>query len=143
VAIVGVAVMRSDGGGGTPASEASGAQAGLPNTPDYHSLAVNPSDPNRILLGTHQGLFTSSDGGKTWAFEALSGQDAMNLARNGRENGLDSRTQRLREEHGRRENLDQPSAERAAIARSSRLRGRSARSKDAVRGRRWRGTLPL
>src|SRR6266540_2380072 len=81
--IIGVAVTRSNGGSGTPASRGSGTTAGLPNTPDYHSLAVNPLDPNHILLGTHQGLYTSSDGGSTWAFEALSGQDAMNLARTG------------------------------------------------------------
>ncbi len=81
--IIGVAVTRSNGGSGTPASRGSGTTAGLPNTPDYHSLAVNPLDPNHILLGTHQGLYTSSDGGTTWAFEALSGQDAMNLARTG------------------------------------------------------------
>jgi photosystem II stability/assembly factor-like uncharacterized protein len=83
-AIVAVAVTRSDGGGGTPpAQEGERATAGLPNTPDYHSLAVSPTNPSRILLGTHQGLFGSSDGGKTWAFETLSGQDAMNLARTG------------------------------------------------------------
>lgn len=83
-AIVGVAVTRSDGGGGTPTSkEAAEPAAGLPDTPDYHSLSVSSTNPSRILLGTHQGLYSSSDGGKTWAFETLSGQDAMNLARTG------------------------------------------------------------
>jgi photosystem II stability/assembly factor-like uncharacterized protein len=85
-AIVAVAVTRSDGGGGAPSSQERGpATAGLPNTPDYHSLAVSPTNPSRILLGTHQGLYRSSDGGKTWAFETLAGQDAMNLARTGRQ----------------------------------------------------------
>ena len=54
---------------------------GLPNTPDYHSLSVDPTNANGILLGTHSGLYRSTDGGKTWAFQALSGRDAMNLAR--------------------------------------------------------------
>jgi len=33
------------------------------------------------MLGTHVGLYVSSDGGGHWRFEALSGDDAMNLAR--------------------------------------------------------------
>ena len=33
--------------------------AGLPNTPDYHSLLVNPADPQRLVLGTHAGLYAS------------------------------------------------------------------------------------
>jgi photosystem II stability/assembly factor-like uncharacterized protein len=83
-AIVGVAVTRSNDGAVTPASnEVAEPAAGLPDTPDYHSLSVNPTNPSRVLLGTHQGLFSSSDGGKTWTFEALEGQDAMNLARTG------------------------------------------------------------
>jgi photosystem II stability/assembly factor-like uncharacterized protein len=57
------------------------ARAGLPNTPDYHSLLVAPNDPNRLLLGTHFGLYSSADGGRSWSFEGLSGKDAMNLAR--------------------------------------------------------------
>lgn len=52
---------------------------GLPDTPDYHSLLVNPADPARLLLGTHAGLFESTDGGKNWTAAALAGQDAMNL----------------------------------------------------------------
>jgi photosystem II stability/assembly factor-like uncharacterized protein len=83
-AIVGVAVTRSTGGSGTPTSnEAAQPAVGLPDTSDYHSLSVSPTNPSRILLGTHQGLYSSSDGGKTWAFKTLSGQDAMNLVRTG------------------------------------------------------------
>lgn len=78
-AIVAAVVITSGGNGGKVVARAEG----LPNTPDYHSLSVNPTDPNSILLGTHTGLYRSSDGGKTWAFQALSGQDAMNLAQPG------------------------------------------------------------
>jgi photosystem II stability/assembly factor-like uncharacterized protein len=53
----------------------------LPNTPDYHSLLVAPNDPERILLGTHAGLYESTNGGRDWRQVALVGQDAMNLAR--------------------------------------------------------------
>jgi photosystem II stability/assembly factor-like uncharacterized protein len=44
-------------------------------------LLVAPGNPARLLLGTHQGLFGSSDGGRTWQKTGLSGHDAMNLAR--------------------------------------------------------------
>lgn len=54
--------------------------AGLPDTPDYHSLLVAPADPRRLVLGTHSGLYESGDGGRTWRFSTLEGQDAMNLA---------------------------------------------------------------
>ncbi len=56
---------------------------GLPDTPDYHSLLVNPSNSQKLMLGTHVGLYVSPDGGRHWRFEALSGDDAMNLARPG------------------------------------------------------------
>lgn len=59
--------------------------ARLPRTSDYHSLLVAPNDPARLLLGTHQGVFGSNDGGRTWRKAGLSGQDAMNLARPSRE----------------------------------------------------------
>jgi photosystem II stability/assembly factor-like uncharacterized protein len=55
---------------------------GLPQTRDFHSLIVSSGDPNRILLGTHQGVYRSTDGGRAWRLEGLSGNDAMNLARN-------------------------------------------------------------
>jgi photosystem II stability/assembly factor-like uncharacterized protein len=82
--VVGVTVaialiaLRGGGGGSPGAQEAS---AGLPNTPDYHSLLVSPSNPRKLVLGTHSGLYGSSDGGRHWRFDALSGNDAMNLAR--------------------------------------------------------------
>src|SRR5207237_6374193 len=71
-----LAVVATQGGGG-----GSTASAGLPNTPDYHSLLVNPTNPRKLVLGTHIGLYVSSDGGRHWRFNALSGDDAMNLAR--------------------------------------------------------------
>lgn len=54
---------------------------GLPNTPDYHSLLVDPSDSKKLVLGTHNGLYVSTDGGRSWRFDALARQDAMNLTR--------------------------------------------------------------
>ena len=73
-AVAAVVATQGDGGGST-------VSAGLPNTPDYHSLLVNPTNPRKLVLGTHVGLYVSSDGGSHWRFDALSGHDAMNLAR--------------------------------------------------------------
>jgi photosystem II stability/assembly factor-like uncharacterized protein len=55
--------------------------AGLPQTPDYHSLLVSPADPRRLLLGTHAGLYASTNGGRSWTTAGLQRQDAMNLVR--------------------------------------------------------------
>jgi len=71
-----VAKDQAQSGGDGPAA----ATGGLPNTPDYHSLLVAPSNPEHVLLGTHAGLYESSDGGRDWRWVALEGQDAMNLA---------------------------------------------------------------
>lgn len=54
---------------------------GLPNTSDYHSLLVDPNDPAKLMLGTHDGVYVSTDSGGHWHFDGLSGSDAMNLAR--------------------------------------------------------------
>jgi photosystem II stability/assembly factor-like uncharacterized protein len=70
-----VAIVTTQGGGGAKAS------TGLPDTLDYHSLSVSPKNADAILLGTHYGLYRSGDGGRTWIAQALSGKDAMNLAR--------------------------------------------------------------
>jgi len=75
--IAAVAVATQRGGGRAAAS------AGLPNTPDYHSLLVEPTNSRKLVLGTHAGLYVSSDGGRHWRFDALAGNDAMNLARPG------------------------------------------------------------
>ena len=76
VAAIGIALTRGSG------DETSGATAAaLPNTSDYHSLLVAPNAPDQLVLGTHQGLFRSTDGGRSWAQAELVNQDAMNLAR--------------------------------------------------------------
>lgn len=76
VVVVVVLALTVFGRGGGESSA-----AGLPHTPDYHSLLVSPTDPERLTLGTHNGLYVSSDGGRHWRFAALSGDDAMSLAR--------------------------------------------------------------
>lgn len=54
---------------------------GLPATPDYHSLLVDPDDSERLLLGTHAGVYESTNGGVSWRVGGLAGKDAMHFAR--------------------------------------------------------------
>jgi photosystem II stability/assembly factor-like uncharacterized protein len=58
---------------------ATAAAAGLPDTPDYHSLLVAANNAEALTLGTHNGLYRSADGGRSWQSTTLVGQDAMNL----------------------------------------------------------------
>ncbi|MGH2725556.1 MAG: WD40/YVTN/BNR-like repeat-containing protein, partial [Actinomycetota bacterium] len=64
-----------------PAEQVAPPAVGLPHTPDYHALFVSPADARDILLGTHAGLYESSDGGRSWRKGQLAGNDAMNLVR--------------------------------------------------------------
>lgn len=75
LAAVALAYVLGRGSGDTAVPE-----SGLPRTPDYHSLLVAPGDANTLSLGTHDGLFRSLDGGKTWTAASLAGNDAMNLS---------------------------------------------------------------
>jgi photosystem II stability/assembly factor-like uncharacterized protein len=54
---------------------------GLPRTPDYHSLLVDDNDGRHLWLGTHLGLYESTDGGRSWRAAGLEGRDVMNLTR--------------------------------------------------------------
>jgi photosystem II stability/assembly factor-like uncharacterized protein len=45
---------------------------------DLHSLAVDPTDPDRVVVGGHEGGAVSDDAGKTWTQAAgIEGADAM------------------------------------------------------------------
>jgi len=69
-----------------PAEQVAPPAIGLPHTPDYHALLVSADDPRRLFLGTHAGLYESTDGGRSWRKGPLPGEDAMNLVRT--KNGL-------------------------------------------------------
>ena len=48
---------------------------------DLHSLVLDPTDPARLFIGSHQGVSVSSDGGDTWeVVRSLDGSDAMGWA---------------------------------------------------------------
>lgn len=50
------------------------------DTQDFHSLAFDPENPDRIYFGHHYGLKVSDDAGKSWNDTTMSGVDAMQLA---------------------------------------------------------------
>jgi photosystem II stability/assembly factor-like uncharacterized protein len=78
LALAGIWIVLTRG----PGDDTTGAAAALlPDTSDYHSLLVAPNTPGQLILGTHQGLFRSTDAGRSWTQAELANQDAMNLAR--------------------------------------------------------------
>jgi hypothetical protein len=45
---------------------------------DLHSLAVDPNNPDRVVVGGHEGGAVSDDGGKTWTqASGIEGANAM------------------------------------------------------------------
>lgn len=78
VVVSGLFLLIGRGGdeGGSD-SEAAGALTGG----DFHSLAVDPADPDRLFAGGHEAVSVSADGGTTWReVESLRGADAMGWA---------------------------------------------------------------
>lgn len=76
MAVVAVTASREGGGGEQGASSSAGFVGG-----DLHSLVVDPTTPGRLLVGGHDAVSTSSDGGRTWSrVESLDGADAMGWA---------------------------------------------------------------
>ena len=75
VAVGIIALVASQGGasGGRPT-----AWADL-RTIDAHSLSFVGDGPTNVLFGHHQGVFASSDGGRSWDLLGL-GRDAMQMA---------------------------------------------------------------
>ncbi len=77
VAVIALAVVLNTGGR-TAVGEAT-AWSTL-GTPDVHSLAFDPADPQHLYFGHHGGLLETKDGGRSWQGTALRGADAMNVA---------------------------------------------------------------
>lgn len=93
VAVVALAVVLDTGGraavgeaaAGTATAAAGTATAGEATawstlrTPDVHSLAFDPVDPQHLYFGHHGGLLETRDGGRSWQGTALRGRDAMSV----------------------------------------------------------------
>ena len=65
----GAHVWRSEDAGVTWQSLAGKGATALPDVP-VHALVIDPRNSQRLFIGTDLGLFTTTDGGKTWASEA-------------------------------------------------------------------------
>ena len=61
-------VWRSADGGETWSSIDGGGKAAVPDIP-VHSIVVDPGNPERLYIGTDLGVFTTINGGRTWAVE--------------------------------------------------------------------------
>jgi photosystem II stability/assembly factor-like uncharacterized protein len=68
-AIIGIGAVSRMTGSDTSASASTTATltgAAVPSSLWYWTMAVSPSDPNVLIVGSANGLFRSTDGGKTW-----------------------------------------------------------------------------
>ena len=74
---------------GDAAGTGPGGELSQLRTPDFHSMAISPADPNVILYGHHGGVLRSTDGGRTWSKTSLAGasDDAMGMGIAGPEPG--------------------------------------------------------
>lgn len=62
-------LLRSaDGGLSWSAIDRRGQANGIPDIP-VHTLAIDPDNTQRLIVGTDLGIFVSTDGGATWAVE--------------------------------------------------------------------------
>lgn len=73
-------VMASDSSDEGPGAAASAQPIATLKSPDFHSLLVDPQNPEHILFGSHAGLQESHDGGVTWKEGTLRNADAMQLS---------------------------------------------------------------
>jgi len=75
-------IVASQRGDESSAGEpGSGAELSILQTPDFHSMAVSPRDPDLVLYGHHGGVLRSVDRGRSWAETNLTGEtdDAMGM----------------------------------------------------------------
>jgi photosystem II stability/assembly factor-like uncharacterized protein len=80
--IVGFAIVAIAVGAILLSMSPGGQQTGSTGRPyvggDLHSLAVDPTDPDKVVVGGHEGGAISSDGGQTWRqASGLEGADPM------------------------------------------------------------------
>jgi photosystem II stability/assembly factor-like uncharacterized protein len=77
VVLVALALLVGGRDDNAPGTGTSGAVVGG----DLHSLVVDPANPQRLLVGGHQAVSDSSDGGRTWRrIPSLDDADAMGWA---------------------------------------------------------------
>lgn len=50
------------------------------DAPDFHSLLIDPQNPDHVFFGAHSGIQESLDGGFTWQAGTLGNADAMSMS---------------------------------------------------------------
>ena len=74
IALAGVSYLLLSGGTGSDVGSSGDAHVGG----DFHSLAVDPTNPETVMVGGHEGAAISDDGGVTWRqIPDLEGSDPM------------------------------------------------------------------
>ena len=78
-------VSRSTGSNtaATTATVVSSTSGTAPSAMWYWTMTVSPSDPNLLVLATSDGLYRSTDGGKTWQSTGPKGFNATSVVQNG------------------------------------------------------------
>ncbi len=64
----GAGIYKSSDGGATWSSIDGHGATAVPDIP-VHSIVVDPANPERLYIGTDLGVFTTINGGRTWAVE--------------------------------------------------------------------------
>jgi photosystem II stability/assembly factor-like uncharacterized protein len=65
------------------ASVATGTAGAVPSSMWYWTMAVSPSDPNVLVVGSASGLYRSEDGGKSWAAVGPKAFNATSVVQSG------------------------------------------------------------
>ena len=83
VALLGLVAWRmvaSNARSDSADSDSSARSIATLNASDFHSLLVDPQNPEHIFFGSHAGMQESQDGGYSWKAGELRNADAMQLA---------------------------------------------------------------
>ena len=76
VATMSAGVCRTTDSGATWITVSSGLPTGTNNFPQtLRSIAINPSTPTTLLVGTQSGIYRSTDNGATWALAGATGAE--------------------------------------------------------------------
>lgn len=76
-------ISRSTSSTVAPPVAVAAAESVLPPVTWYWTMAVSPTDPNALALGTSGGVFRSADGGKTWTQSGLKGVNTTSIVQAG------------------------------------------------------------
>jgi photosystem II stability/assembly factor-like uncharacterized protein len=83
LAIVGAISRSTSSTAAPPVTVAPAVTPTLPPVTWYWTMAVSPTDPDVLALGTSSGVYRSADGGKTWTLSGLKGINTTSVVQSG------------------------------------------------------------